>query len=678
MVDIVKKILNTALELRKYNISIGTSEIVSAINLVKSYSYILGKDPSELTDDELRFILESVFVKRDYIKPYFDKAWNNTNELSNNINADKLLNQIEKKLNMLKLNFGATFKSINTIIDKKKNRKQQKIIRDALSTLQRIGVIRKYKRGYRVVDKRKAHEIAESLARKGYDSIVKAGMDELVDKLIRRPHYLISKDVNVIVYGGLTEDHVKQMNTQQLLEIAYYAYKMGNKKLLQLVLKELSQRSNLDEYITEKHLEFLKRTSFLTSNNALSILKNKPRLLKSYYGSKELLTILKSQTRNFSENILDILNALPYIADELDAKDIERILSKVPLTKFHKIPRKLLRKIKDPKLVHDLNMALNASKAFEYLVKAYSTNTDIEANVEYAEYLLTKIINSRHYTSLGYSAKLFADRLMKILSSTRGESSLSAIVELLRGMDFMEAWDMLRSLYLTTSDQLLKMKIRTIASRLWMKQRGSIRSRILNNYVKSSNEYGRIDVRETILNIVRLKNNPIRYRSRVKLKDLNLVVDVSGSMYRYSTWVLLTASAFIKNVSRIVVFSEEPKVIDLKKNRTSMNTLIDYLLSMRFGGYTDIVSALMKAIENTSTRRIILISDLKQTVKTNIDIVELIKSLLVKGWSIAIIAPKSVNDVVYRRMIRDNIPVYVVENPLKTPMIFYQVWRSLK
>ncbi len=678
MVDIVKKILNIALELRKYNISIGTSEIVSAINLVKSYSYILGKDPSELTDDELRFILESVFVKRDYIKPYFDKAWNNTNRLSNNINASKLLNQIEKNLNMLKLNFGATFKSINTIVDKKKNRKQQKIIRDALSTLQRIGVIRKCKRGYRVVNKRKAYEIAESLARKGYDSIVKAGMDELVDKLIKRPHYSISKDANVIVYGGLTEDHVKQMNTQQLLEIAYYAYKMGNKKLLQLVLKELSQRSNLDEYITEKHLELLKRTSFLTNNNALSILKNKPRLLKSYYGSKELLAILKNQTRNFNENILDILDALPYIADELDAKDVERILTKVPLTKFHKIPRKLLRKIKDPKLVHDLNMALNASKAFEYLVKAYSTNTDVEANVEYAEYLLTKTINSRHYTSLGYNAKLFADKLMKILSSARGESSLSAIVELLRSMDFMEAWDMLRSLYLTISDQLLKMKIRMIATRLWMKQRGSIRSQILNNYVKSSNEYGRIDVRETILNIVRLKNNPIRYRSKVKLKDLNLVVDVSGSMYRYSTWVLLTASAFIKNVSRIVVFSEEPKVIDLKKSRASMNMLIDYLLSMRFGGYTDIVGALMKAIENTSTRRIILISDLKQTVKTNIDIVELIKSLLVKGWSVAVIAPKSVNDVVYRRMIRDNIPVYVVEDPLKTPMIFYQVWRSLK
>ncbi len=677
MVDIIEKVLNLALELRKYNISAGTSEIVSAINLVNSYSYVMGKNPSELTDDELRFILESVFVKRDYMKSYFDKAWNNVKGASSSTDTSKLFNQIERSLEILRLNFGSTFKSINAIVDKKRSKKQQRIIRDTLSTLQRIGVIKKCKRGYRVVDKRKAYEIAEKLAKKGYTSITKAGMDELMNKLARKPYYSISKDINMIVYGGLTEEHIKQMNTQQLLEVAYYAYKMKNNKLLQMILKELSQRNNVDEYITEKHLEFLKKTSFLNNSNALNILRSKPRLLKSLYDSRELLTALKNRTKDFTENVMDILDALPYVVDELDTKDVERILSKVPLTKLHKIPRKLIRKIKDPGLAHDLNMALNVSKAFELLTKAYSTNTNIEANREYAEYLLTKTLNDEYYTGLGYNAKMFANKLMKILSNIREETPLNAIIDLLRNMDFTEAWDMLRSLYLTITDPLLRTKIRIIAYRLWIKQRGSVRSRILSNYVKSS-EHGRIDARETILNIIRLKNNPIRYRSKVKLKDLNLVVDVSGSMYKYSTWVLLTASAFIKNVSRIVIFSEEPKVLDLRKNRASTSVLIDYLLSIRFGGYTDIVGALRKAVENTPTRRVILISDLKQTIKTNIDIVEMIKSLLAKGWSIAIITPKSVNDAVYRRMVRDNIPVYVVEDPLKAPMVFYQVWRSLK
>lgn len=652
-------------------INVSVAEIIDAINLVHAYCTINNINYKSLDKEDLKFILKSVLVKRDFTEGYFEKSWRK-NIVDKNAATLKLAEQIEKKLNMLKLRYGLKFNSIRKIINKAKTKKERRIFEETLATLQRIGIIRRNRRGYYVVDERTARKIITELANEGYGNIDEAGRNIAIDLLRKTPQYKLSKDIDVYIRGGLNQNELSRISTPKLLELGYHALKKGDKRSLKEVVNELRNRSLLD-HVTNKHIEFLYSTGLLTDKNIVDILRSKPKLARNIankIGSSKLIDLI---LKNMNDR--DLGNILPYIIDYIDEETLENLILKIPLTDLHKLPKGILSRIKDKNLREDLRTAIDVSKAFDYITRSWD-KTNSEAYEYYAEYLLSKALQNTPTTSIGYKALVFAKKLIDILSSNgRNETSIESLIKVLGNIEFLEAWNLLKGLY-SISDPTSKSWIKRIAYRLWIRQVTRIKSHIYKGWHKNVFN-GRIDLRPTILNIIRLKNRPLVYRRRLELKDVNLITDISGSMNKYSTWVLLTASAFLRNVKRITLFHSDVFIIDVK-GRKDFDKLIDYLLTLQFYGYTNIVKALKETVKGASVRRLILISDLKQTVKTEENLVDVLLELTSKGWSIAIIAPISVDENTAYTLRENGLPVYIVENPLKTPTVFYHVWKSLQ
>lgn len=659
--------------LRSYGVNVSIAEILDAINMIKAYCLINNiSNPDELGLNELKYIIKSVFVKRDYIDKYFEEAWRKTT--INEQAARKLFEQIESDLRKLNLRYGLKFKSIDKVLSKARTKKKKKALEVIFTNLQRIGVIKKYRKGYFVVDKETAHKIAVNLAKKGYNDIEEAGKDIAIELLKSMPHYKLSKNIDLYIRGGIERDRLSQISTPKLLELGYYVHKKGDKHFLKEVADELKNRVFAD-YITEKHIQFLKDAGLLTDKNILEIIRYKPKLLKNLGSILKNTGIIDRIIEN--TDISDLVDILSHIVDNIDDNVLENLIEKLPITQLHKLPRRVINRIEDEKLRDDLRIAMEVSKALNYITSSQIDKDRVEAYKYYVEYILSKVAKASPKTNIGYKALSLAKKLQYTLTSnTVGESCIeNLLIEITKSMNFVETWNLLRNLY-KVSDTKWRNRIKRLAYRLWVKQAGNIKSYIYKGWIKSRTR-GRINVRETLLNITRFKSNPIVYRDRNELKDVNLVADISGSMDKYSTWVLLTASAFIKNVKRITLFHSDTITIDVQGSR-HIDLLIDYLLTLEFHGYTDIVKALRETIKGTRTHRIILISDLKQTVKSDENVSDLIINLISRGWSITVIAPLSADEIVVRALHESGIPVYLIDDPLRTPLVFYRVWRSLK
>lgn len=673
MEKIINLLSNIVYNLRSYGVNVSVAEILDAINMIKAYCLINNiSNPDELELNELKHIIKSVFVKRDYIDKYFEETWRKT---TIGVQATrKLFEQIESNLCRLKLSYGSKFKSINKVLGKARTKKEKKTLEALFTNLQRIGVIKKYRKGYFVVDKRTAHQIAASLAKKGYSDIEEASKDIAIELLKSIPHYKLSKNIHLYIHGGIERDRLSQISTPKLLELGYYVHKKGDKHFLKEIADELKNRTIAD-YITEKHIQFLKDTGLLTDKNILEIIRYKPKLLKNLGSILKSTGIIDRIIEN--TDISDLGDILPHIIDNIDNKVLENLIEKLPITQLHKLPRRILNRIEDENLRNDLRIAMEVSEALNYITSSQVDKDRVEAYKYYAEYILSKVTKVTPKTNIGYKALSLAKKLQYALTSnTVGESYVeNLLIEIAKSMNFVETWNLLRNLY-KVSDAKWRNRIKRLAYRLWIKQAGYIKSYIYKGWTKSRIK-GRIDVRETLLNITRFKSNPIVYRDRNELKDVNLVADISGSMNKYSTWVLLTASAFIKNVKRITLFHSDTITIDVQGSR-HIDLLIDYLLTLEFRGYTDIVKALRETVKGARTHRIILISDLKQTVKSDESVSDIIINLVSRGWSITVIAPLSADETVVHTLHESGVPVYLIDNPLKTPLVFYKVWRSLK
>lgn len=671
MEELTRLVVNIAKDLRSMGVNVSIAEIIDAINIVHAYCTINNIDYRSLDKEDLKFILKSVLVKRDIIEGYFEKSWRK-NIVDKDTAVLRMSEQIERRLRMLGLMYGIRFSSIRKIINRAKTKKEKRIFEETLATLQRIGIIRRRRRGYYTVDESTARKIVVELVNKGYMSLTEAGKSIAVDLLRKTPQYKLSKDIDIYVRGGLDQNGLSQVSTPKLLELGYYALKKGDKRSLKGIIDELKNRNLLDD-ITNKHIEFLHSAGLLTDKNIINILRSKPRLARNIankVGTSKLVNLILNNM-----NDRDLGDILPYIVDYISEETLEKLVLKIPLTDLYKLPRGILSRIKDKNLREDLKVAIDVSKAFNYITRSWD-KTSGQAYEYYAEYLLSKALQSKPTTNIGYKALVFAKKLVDVLSSNgRYEAGIESLIRVLGNVEFLEAWNLLRRLY-GTLDSTGKSWIKHVAYRLWIKQITRIKSHVYKGWHKSIVN-GRIDLRPTILNIIRLKNRPLVYKRRLELKDVNLVADISGSMNKYSTWVLLTASAFLRNVKRITLFHSDVFIIDVR-GRRDFDKLIDYLLALQFHGYTNIVKALKETVKGAAVRRLILISDLKQTIRTDESIVEVLLELTSKGWSIAIIAPVSVDENIVHTLRENGLPVYIVENPLKTPTIFYHVWKNLQ
>ena len=150
---------------------------------------------------------------------------------------------------------------------------------------------------------------------------------------------------------------------------------------------------------------------------------------------------------------------------------------------------------------------------------------------------------------------------------------------------------------------------------------------------------GRVDVRLSAYRMLRMAPDPLRFRRRLASRDVTLVLDVSGSMARYSVWALAIAMAFSSHVRDLVLFSSSPRLL---RGPLKPAVLAEALLSTSFRGLTDIAGALGAAGQARS-KRVVVVTDLKQTVAG--DVAGALEALLARGFRVVFIVPPSFDAV---------------------------------
>jgi uncharacterized protein with von Willebrand factor type A (vWA) domain len=147
---------------------------------------------------------------------------------------------------------------------------------------------------------------------------------------------------------------------------------------------------------------------------------------------------------------------------------------------------------------------------------------------------------------------------------------------------------------------------------------------------------GRVDVRRSVYRLVRSSPRPIVFRERERAARISLALDVSGSMIDYSSWALTVATLFARNIERIVMFSHVVRVVE---GPLKARELAEVLLSTEFRGLTNISAALREAAAGGS-RRIVVVSDLKQTVDDE-PVASVVERVARSGRRVVFIAPPS-------------------------------------
>jgi hypothetical protein len=189
---------------------------------------------------------------------------------------------------------------------------------------------------------------------------------------------------------------------------------------------------------------------------------------------------------------------------------------------------------------------------------------------------------------------------------------------------------------------------------------------------RASFRRGRVDVRKTMFKHLRMDES-IVYRRRERRVKVVGVVDVSGSMSRFSLWAILSLASLTPVLSGVVMFSEKPvvyKAPGVKTHRLLVNYL-ENLFQQGFKGYTNISSALREAYRlslKTGSNRIVVFTDLQQTVQDVDPWVEA-AGITGRGVRVIVITPSQTDDRVVELMRSAGCLVEVVSSPEKIPKI---------
>jgi uncharacterized protein with von Willebrand factor type A (vWA) domain len=151
---------------------------------------------------------------------------------------------------------------------------------------------------------------------------------------------------------------------------------------------------------------------------------------------------------------------------------------------------------------------------------------------------------------------------------------------------------------------------------------------------------GRIDVHKTIMLLLRWRQDVPVARQKARRKGIVLVVDKSASMNAYAVNALLAATALAPLVRKIVFFDSDVYIVN-RIDQVPMHKLISMVLGTKFYGYTNIIKALEEAVKGLSPTKLVLVSDLKQTVRpyTEADVCKRLSELRRRGWNIVLIVP---------------------------------------
>jgi hypothetical protein len=614
---------------------IPVSEKVLAANLLANYAAL-----GEVGLSDIVFVLVSVFSKYEYgvddVREAVAAACGEAGEA-----AGALRRGVSRDLASLRASFGSSIR--------RPLRRMGREEREAYARLRLLGFIRHGRRGAYVVGERQADRIMEELSRRfsSYGEAVAHGIREALRSGRLEPLRLMGNSV-------LDYVDIDSLSLREMLGLYRVVKGRAAKRAVAEGIAEHVRKRGVERADAARVADALVEQGVLDYRVAERLLLSEPRLaerLASSIGREQVLDLAERLAGVSPKSAaVAAARALGAGAREREALELLARLGRLGDAAGEGLDSKAMEALST------LSRALNS------LVSFVSENN--QAYLDLAEYEIEKIRNGR----VGGSLFGLLERLEASVRAFRSGSFALGVSMLVEMLDPGEALELVN--LAAASRPEFRRAARVMALRVLRRALRSTFGR--RSAARRRSRYGRVEVRETLYNMARNLPEPLVYVDRVRLARLVLALDKSASMRRHAFYALVSAASFAPLVERLVIFDETPYVLP-RSVVSNDSRLVEYIVSLRFSGYTDIVAGIQAAVANLSPRKLVLISDMKQTVRRREDVSELLCSLAERGWRIHVIAPSGSAATASLQERCNRLTLHEVPNARELPRVLVRV-----
>jgi len=622
---VARLVLEAADRLRRLGYQVSTAEIVKAVRLAYTYWLLTGT----LARHDLHAILKASFTVAD---PDEDDL----SEVVRLVYAGSDLQErtqriIEDIMSDIRLVGGRPGSYVSKKrLSKKSSREERSRALHAYLRLKRVGAIRGEPGRERLLEKGEIERLAFNLASRGYESLDDALRD--ADIAWSWDDLLLQAETR----SRVPEKAIREAPEKKLVRLARAARRKGDWKLLESVGKELARRALRGEVKQKEEVSrLLEDAGMLTPS------------------------VKKALARGLDEDKLD-LEDVAALARSLDREEASRLVAR-KMRRLEPRDAARLAQMVDPSLLWAAKpprgggretaataSVIYAAKALREAVLYAETGEQGRADMalyykEKAESLLSEAASWAERARRLLEEAESIVRIVDSLSSAP-EGSRPLLEEVVVRLDYTTAVRVLRSTYHRAPDEWKGLLERSM-ERLLHRFAARDGLRLLPESMVQPIPPGRLEVRHSIYNMVRLRARPFAYRRRLRANPLVLALDASGSMLDYAAWSIGVASLFPRHLKRLIVFRETPEV---HEGPFARRVFAQILLATRFQGYTNI-SAALEAAAMPGISRIVVVTDLHQTVN-DVPVEVVVSDLRARGKRVTFIVPPN-HDQETRRLV---------------------------
>ncbi|WP_153801410.1 VWA domain-containing protein [Hyperthermus butylicus] len=627
---------------RRAGVRVSTSEVVDAARLLALYAAISSKP---LSLEDYVAVFTSVYAKRGEDEQVVVEAVKRV-IIGPEAGRASVEQRIKRDLEALGLDYGDKISRHKLSSLKKSDR-----ARTAYARLKLLGIIRRSRHGEYVVSQEKAKRIMGEIARR-YGDIDNALAEAIANSIAR----------NTSLASLLGSELLKYLDLESLnlATLAKLYSNLHREKWLQKVITGIISRKIAEGETPpnpERIYDILRREG-MDSRVLAGLLRSNPRLAARAakdYGFQTVLDIASSIASYDSQRAAEIL------AHASGLKQSQKTFLRNYITRLG-----VTYALELAKHTGVAQLLARAVQVRESLIRSLSRPEEAPAHLDMALAEYEKLVSEYNSASSEIPDRLrnIIEGEIRSLASLVHAASTGNTYALLKGLTrqlpVWQALQFLTDVASASSDPKTKRYALMLALLTWKRAVSTTGPR-LSRRRKYTVTRGRLDARKAIYGILRFDPYTPIYRRRVRTARYVVVLDKSGSMREYSLTALLASASLAPAITRLVLFDSEVRVID-RLEQASVPKIISLLFKTSFEGYTDVVRALEESTRGLAPSKLVVISDLHQTVPSRKSVDEVLRGMRTSGWRIAVVAPPTLDPRLARR-ITGIVKLYTVSKP---------------
>ncbi len=604
LIDVVEAV---AVELRRRGLHISTSQLVDAVRVAVNYSAVRGLDPCRLlASDELGFVLSAVFARRPGDEELVAEAVKRYTRERRQSPLQEFMRHVESDLRVLNVTYGSRIRNVQRLVSDRARA-------HAYARLKLLGIIRRTRHGERVVSRSEAVGIARSLLT-SYGSY-RAALEAMAIKDLERGGRRAA-----LLGQELTAMRLEKVNVDSLLALARSLLRQGELSAALELAKRAARRIAHGERVRDVHLalELLRSLNLVDRDVAVAMIRQEPSIAVQLSELVDMGRIIPRLAHDVREHVVAQL-----VKSRKHAGFVLRLLAEGAISVY------------DLKLVRQrdsvLAAAAEAAQALDYIARALS-----EANPAYldmAAYTVARLERGAGAAELAAEVR-WLRTVVAMLERGDVDGALRAVVARLQPARAIEL--------LYAASRSTDRRVRAAAQRLLAVVASRLRRSGAGARERVWGRRGHLDLRKALRLRFFLSGDYNIAVSRRGREKVVLVLDKSGSMRPYALACVMAAASFAENVSRIVLFDSRVYVMNVR-GRLRLQRLLDSLFAVSFEGYTDVARAVAEATRAHPPSKLVLISDLRQTVAGGEDPRAAIERAVRLGWRVYILAPPTLD-----------------------------------